>query len=391
MSTLTLNRPAAFAPTLTVFVLTALLVSGQLYVVIPLLHDMALGWHSDQGALTWLVTAFAIGYGLGFLLFGPLSDQYGRRRLLLIGMPVAAVATALVAVSPNPAVAIALRLVQGVAVATFPPAGMAYLSESVEPRRRVVAISAITGAFLASAVLLQVVGQLTVDVLGWRGLFVLSAAGFVGAAFALRAVMVPDVRRERTASFLSVYRAVPSLLVKPALALRYVAVLVLLGGFVAVYTGLQLSGIVTSSTEMLGMRAGGLPSILLVPLLTPWLARLSAPVRAVVFLGLAAVVLAAIGVTVPGAVGLAVLLALYVAAITAGLPALNESIAMLAEGSRGTALALFSFFLAVGSSLGPLAAAAFPGFDLLMYGLAGAMVIGALAVLASRAVTSRRR
>ncbi|MET9344279.1 hypothetical protein [Nonomuraea sp. NPDC003804] len=128
-----------------------------------------------------------------------------------------------------------------------------------------------------------------------------------------------------------------------------------------------------------------------VPLLTPWLARLGAPVRAAAFLLLGAAVLAVTGATVPGAVGLAVLLALCVAAITAGLPALNESIAALAEGSRGTALALFSFFLAVGSSLGPLAAATFTGFNLLMYGLAGAMVVAALAVLASRAITAGRR
>ncbi|MGW5687770.1 MFS transporter [Nonomuraea sp. NPDC003754] len=352
---------------------------------------MAAGRHTNPNALTWLVTAFAAGYGLGFLLFGPLSDQYGRRRLLLLGMPIAAAATALVAASPNPAVAIALRFVQGVAVATFPPAGMAYLGESVEPRRRVVAISAITGAFLASAVLLQVGGQLVVGALGWRGLFLLPAVGLAAAALALRAVMIPDAPRRSAVSLASAYRVVPSLLANPALALRYAAVLVLLGGFVAVYTGLQLSGIVTSSGELLGLRASGLPSILLVPLLTPWLARLGAPVRAAAFLLLGAAVLVVTGATVPGAVGLAVLLALYVAAITAGLPALNESIAALAEGSRGTALALFSFFLAVGSSLGPLAAASFTGFNLLMYGLAGAMVVAALAVLASRAITAGRR
>ncbi|MFB9526711.1 MFS transporter [Nonomuraea roseola] len=387
MSTATLSRPApvapAFAPTLTVFVLTALLVSGQLYVVIPLLPDMAVGWHTDPGALTWLVTAFAIGYAVGFLLFGPLSDRIGRRRLLMLGMPLAAVATALVAISSDPGVAIALRLVQGVAVATFPPAGMAYLGESVEPRRRVVAISAITGAFLASAVLLQVAGQLLVGSVGWRGLFVLSAIGLTLAWLGLRAVMSPDRPREQRGSLMATYRVVPSLLANPALALRYLAVLVLLGGFVAVYTGLQLSGVVTSSGELLGLRASGLPSILLIPLLTPWLARLSAPVRATVFLLLGAFTLAVTGATGPGAVGLALLLALYVAAITAGLPALNESIASLAEGSRGTALALFSFFLAVGSSLGPLAAAAFSRFDLLMYGLAGVMIVGALAVLVS--------
>ncbi|MEV2270780.1 MFS transporter [Nonomuraea africana] len=393
MSTATLSRAVpvtpAFAPTLTVFVLTALLVSGQLYVVIPLLPDMANGWGADPGALTWLVTAFAIGYAVGFLLFGPLSDRIGRRRLLMVGMPLAAVATALVAISTDPAMAIALRLVQGVAVATFPPAGMAYLGESVEPRRRVVAISAITGAFLASAVLLQVGGQLLVGSVGWRGLFVLSAIGLALAWLGLRAVMAPDRPRERGGSLMATYRVVPSLLVKPALALRYLAVLVLLGGFVAVYTGLQLSGVVTSPGELLGLRASGLPSILLIPLLTPWLARLSAPVRAIAFLLLAAVTLAVTGATGAGAVGLALLLAGYVAAITAGLPALNESIASLAEGSRGTALALFSFFLAVGSSLGPLAAAAFADFDLLMYGLAAVMVVAALAVLASAWLTAR--
>lgn len=177
---------------MTAFTLTAILVSGQLYVVIPLLHDMAGGWGSSAGGLTWLVTAFGIGYGIGFLVFGPLSDRYGRRRLLMIGLPLAALTTALVALSPSPEVALGLRAVQGVAVAMFPPAGMAYLGERLEPRRRVVAIAAVTGAFLASAVLLQVAAQLLVDVIGWRGMFGLSAAGFVLAALGVRAVMLPD-------------------------------------------------------------------------------------------------------------------------------------------------------------------------------------------------------
>lgn len=95
------------------FTLGAVLVSGQLYMVIPLLHDMATGWGSTTGALAWLVTAFAIGYGVGFLLFGPLSDRFGRRRLLMVGMPLAALTTALVAVSPGAEMAIVLRGLQG--------------------------------------------------------------------------------------------------------------------------------------------------------------------------------------------------------------------------------------------------------------------------------------
>ncbi|TYB50706.1 MFS transporter [Nonomuraea sp. PA05] len=381
---------APFASTMTAFTLTAVLVSGQLYVVIPLLHDMATGWATSPGGLTWLVTAFGIGYGIGFLVFGPLSDRYGRRRLLTIGLPLAALTTALVALSPSPEVAMGLRALQGIAVAMFPPAGMAYLGERLEPRRRVVAIAAVTGAFLASAVVLQVAAQLLVDVIGWRGLFGLSAAGFVLAALGVRAVMLPDLPGEEAdpgraprraiGSLLSAYRPLPGLLVHRVLTLRYLATIMLMVGFVAVYTGLQIYG-VSSPSELLALRAAGLPSIVLMPLLMPWLARIRRTTRAIVFMAAAALTLAVIGFT--GTAVLVLLLALYVAAITGGLPSMNESISAEAGRARGTALALFSAALAVGGSVGPQVAAAFGGFTPLMYGLAAGMALSALFVLVS--------
>ncbi|MEW9552786.1 MFS transporter [Nonomuraea sp. NPDC050783] len=402
--TLTVNRPAGpagpaaharpehapFGRTLVAFVLTAVLVSGQLYIVIPLLHDMAAGWHASAGALTWLVTAFGAGYGVGFLVFGPLSDRYGRRRLLLIGLPLAAVTSALVAVSPNVETALALRAVQGVAVAMFPPAGLAYVAERLDPRRRVAAIAAVTAAFLASAVVLQVAAQLLVDVTGWRGLFLLSAAGFLLAALGVRAVMLPDLPRERGGSLLSPYRAVPGLLLDPVLALRYLATVLLMAAFVAVYTGLQIHG-GTSPAGLLALRASGLPVIVLVPVVMPWLARLSGPARAAAFLAVAAAALAAIGGTGAAGTALVLLLALYVAAITGGLPSMNEAISARAGQARGTALALFSFALAVGGSAGPQLAALFDGFTPLAYGLAAGMAVAALAVLASARAGRPRR
>ncbi|MFC4120447.1 MFS transporter [Nonomuraea zeae] len=365
-----------------------MLVSGQLYVVIPLLHDMATGWGSSAGGLTWLVTAFGVGYGAGFLVFGPLSDRIGRRKLLMIGLPLAAVTTALVALSPSPEVALALRALQGIAVAMFPPAGMAYLSERLDPRRRVIAIASVTGAFLASAVLLQVAAQVLVESVGWRGLFLLSAAGFVLAALALRAVMLPDLPRVAAGSLLSTYRAVPGLLFDRVLVLRYVATIMLMVGFVAVYTGLQIYG-VSSAAELLTLRASGLPSIVLVPLLMPWLARIPLTIRAVAFLLVGALALATVGLT--GGAALVLLLAVYVAAITGGLPSMNEAISTGAGQAKGTALALFSFALAVGGSIGPQVAAAFGGFTPLMYGLAAGMAVAALAVLASARAARRRR
>ncbi|YCK39135.1 MFS transporter [Actinomadura sp. ATCC 39365] len=377
---------ARFGRTLLAFTLTAVLCSGQLYIVIPLLHDMVTGWHTSPGGLTWLVTAFGAGYGVGFLVFGPLSDRYGRRRLLMAGLPLAALTSALVALSPNVEVALVLRALQGVAVAMFPPAGMAYLAERLEPRRRVIAIAAVTGAFLASAVLLQVAAQVLVEMIGWRGLFLLSAAGFALAGLGLRAVMLPDLPREAAGSLLSAYRAVPGLLFDRVLALRYLATVMLMAGFVAVYTGLQIYG-GTSSADLLTLRASGLPSIVLMPVLMPWLARIPTTARAAAFLAVGALALAAVAFSGAGALGLVLLLAVYVAAITGGLPSMNEAISAQAGPARGTALALFSFALAVGGSVGPQLAAAFGGFTPLVYGLAIGMGMAALAVLTS----TRRR
>ncbi|MGW4797736.1 MFS transporter [Nonomuraea sp. NPDC004297] len=388
---------APFAGTLTAFTLTAILVSGQLYVVIPLLHDMAAGWGTSAGGLTWLVTVFGIGYGAGFLIFGPLSDRYGRRRLLMIGLPLAAVTTALVALSPSPEAAMALRAVQGVTVAMFPPAGLAYLAERLEPRRRVVAVAAVTGAFLASAVALQVAAQLLVESIGWRGMFAISAAGLVLASLGVRAVMLPDPPREATrpthglragvGSVLSAYRPLPGLLFHRVLSLRYLATVMLMAGFVAVYTGLQIYG-GNSPADLLALRAAGLPSIVLVPLLMPWLARIRTTTRAAAFLAAGALVLAVIGMT--GTAVLVLLLALYVAAITGGLPSMNEAVSAEAGRVRGTALALFSAALAVGGSAGPQVAAAFGGFTPLVYGLAIGMALAALAVVASTRTAAKQ-
>ncbi|GAA3067953.1 MFS transporter [Streptosporangium carneum] len=385
------QRLAPLGSTLAVFTLTAVLSSGQLYMVIPLLHDMAAGWETPQGGLTWLVTVFGMGYAAGFLLFGPLSDRYGRKRLISFGLPAAAVATALVAVAPGPEAAIALRALQGVAVAIFPPAAMAYLAERVEPRRRAVALATVTSGFLAAAVLLQVAAQALGPIVGWRGMFLVSAAAFAAVALAARSVMPADPPREISGSFLSAYRAMPTLLATPALLLRYVATVTILATFVAVYTGLQLggpAGIAGSPDALMALRISGLPSMVVVPLLTPLLGRVPAPRRAAYLLAVAALALAAVAVTGPGALWLAVLLAVYVLGVAAGAPALNENIGMIAGQARGTALALFTFSLFLGGSLGPQLATAFVagGFGLLMYGLAGLLLLGVLALLVAARV-----
>ena len=113
---------------LVVLVSCALLVLAQLYLAItlaPIIREVLGG--SAEAAAAAVGTTYALAYGLGFLIFGPLSDRYGRKPILVPGMVGLALATAgLAAASSLPMVAL-LRSVQGLFAASFSTVALAYV------------------------------------------------------------------------------------------------------------------------------------------------------------------------------------------------------------------------------------------------------------------------
>ncbi|MFI6516615.1 MFS transporter [Spirillospora sp. NPDC050679] len=381
-STAAAPATAPFGRTLAVLSLTALLATGQLYGLIPLVNAMASEWGTSPATATWLVTVYGLGYAAGFLLFGPLSDRYGRRRVIVTGVAATAALTLLTAAAPGFGAALALRIAQGMAMGAFPPVAMAYVGERVEPRRRLVTMTALTTGFLASAALGQLAAQAMAG-LGWRAFFVVTAALFAVAAVALRRVLLPDAPAPAGVSPLDGYRAMPGLLRSPDLRLLYLAVPAVLTGFVAVFTGLQLTG----TEGLVALRASGLPVILALPFVTPLLVRVPGPARAALALGAAGLSTTLIGLLSPGTFGLALLLMLLTAGVGLAAPALVETIGARAGAARGPAISMFTALLFVGASLGPQVAGALTGggFAALAYALTGLFAAGALVLaLAAR-------
>ncbi|WP_433712100.1 MFS transporter [Nocardia sp. CA-084685] len=362
--------------TLPVFVLSALLATGQMYIPIPLFTAMKADWNVGAGVMTWIISAFAFGYAGGFVLFGPLSDRYGHRRVLVTGMIVAAVVTLLTGLSVSAPIAVGLRVAQGLVVGSIPPAIMAYIATRIAPTHRAVVTMSVATSFLAATVLAQIASQAVVAAFPWRTMFIGSAVVFVALAFVLRAVMLDDAPTGRDKPLVHSYAAIPAVLRIKALLPMLAAGALAMAVMVGVYTGIEITGLVRGSGELLALRAGALPVMFALPLLAIPLSRLTKPGQMV--LGVLVAATAMVIATFEGThlAVLTILLAVLVGGLGVIAPAVLQSAGELGGEARAAAssVAMFSFY--VGATAGPLvAAAAAPhGFSVLAWTLATLLV-----------------
>ncbi|WP_223839846.1 MFS transporter [Nocardiopsis deserti] len=373
----------SFAITVTALSLAGMLVVGQLYTVIPLFALMAADWGSGSTSVAWTATAFAIAYATGFLFAGPAADRFGPRRMIVVGLAATAVVTAAVPLASSLGAALVLRAVQGLVAATFAPSAFAYIATRVDPHRRVTAITWLTSSFLAAAVLGQLAAQGIGQALGWEPVFLVGGAALALGAVGLRLVLRAD-EAAGGATVADAFTAMAGLVGNGRLLLLYGATLTVLTGFVGVYSGLQVAGpsaLAGDEGALLALRASALPAMLAIPLLTPWLARIAPERRIALSLG-AAALLAVVCAFLGGGVAIGVCLFVFVAGIAVAAPGLVQAIGARAGAARGSAVALYTFFLFVGAGLGPQLATALTGFGFPAVSLAAAAILGAGALLA---------
>ncbi len=186
------------------------LILGSLSALAPLSIDLylpalpeltdELGASASQGQLT--LTACLAGLALGQIIAGPLSDRFGRRTPLLVGLGVYWAASAACAFAPSLSALVALRLLQGLAGA----AGIVIARAVVRDLRSGAAAARVYSFLMlvtgAAPVLAPIVGAQLLRITSWRGLFVaLAAVGFVlmlATAAGLDETLPPDRRRTDT-------------------------------------------------------------------------------------------------------------------------------------------------------------------------------------------------
>jgi DHA1 family bicyclomycin/chloramphenicol resistance-like MFS transporter len=186
------RRALPLATTVVLALLTAIApLATDMY--LPAFPQLAADLGTSAAAVQLSLTTFMVGLALGQLVIGPLSDQRGRRGLLIAGSALCAAAGLACALAPSIAFLVAARFVQGFAGA----AGVVLSRAVVADRARGTAAAKLFGVMMliqgVAPVAAPLLGGTLVTAVGWRGVF-----GILAGLSALMLVgvlaLVPETR-----------------------------------------------------------------------------------------------------------------------------------------------------------------------------------------------------
>ena len=185
-----MNKNAtSFALTLLLGILVALSALGtDLYV--PAMPDAAASFAAPVSATQLTLTTYFLGMALGQLLWGPLSDRFGRRPVLLAALSVMLAITGVAPSMPSIGALSALRFVQGFAMAGGVVVARSIVRDlhSHEQAARLLARMMVVFSFVP--ICAPIVGAFLTAAGGWRAVFwtyaLIAAALLVAVASGLR-------------------------------------------------------------------------------------------------------------------------------------------------------------------------------------------------------------
>ena len=154
--------------------------------------------HAGVSALQWVVSAYALTFAGAMLAFGMVGDEFGRKRVMLIGVGIFCAGSVLAALAPNIGLVIAGRAVMGLGAAASEPGTLSMLRHLyTEERSRTRAVgvwAAVSGLALALG---PVIGGALVGVWNWRGIFWFNVAFGLAALVAGLIVLPGELRPGR--------------------------------------------------------------------------------------------------------------------------------------------------------------------------------------------------
>jgi predicted MFS family arabinose efflux permease len=220
---------ASTRSTLRLLSLTGFCSMAAMRVCDPMLVSLAHEFSISLGDASFVVSAFAVAYGMLQLFYGPLGDRIGKLRVIGIAASGCAVLNGLTALAPDFPSLVLARAAAGAMAAGIIPLAMAWVGDQVPYEHRQETLARIMSATVSGMMVGQWFGGLAAEQLGWRSAFAVLCVLFTTASSLLWLKAAParaSEQRNPSASLIAQAQASLSLLALPRVrwVLRMIAI-----------------------------------------------------------------------------------------------------------------------------------------------------------------------
>jgi len=194
-----LSRPEFIALVAALMALNALAID----VMLPALPNMgeALGV-SAENERQLVVSAYMIGFGIAQIAFGPITDRFGRRAPLFVGLAIYVACAFAATFAPTFAILLALRFCQGLGAAATRVIATSVVRDRFSGREMAEVMSLVYMVFMAIPIVAPGIGQIILFAGPWHYIFLfmagLATAIGVWSFFRLPESLRPEYRRPLT-------------------------------------------------------------------------------------------------------------------------------------------------------------------------------------------------
>jgi DHA1 family bicyclomycin/chloramphenicol resistance-like MFS transporter len=137
---------------------------------------------AEPNHIQYIISTFLAGTGIGALIYGPLSDRYGRKPILLIATIGAAIASLACSFAPDFEIMLIMRFIHGLLAAAMGVLVISVIRDQFEGDAMARRMSTIFLILMIVPIIAPTIGQLVLLFAGWRVIFDLMAVISVAAA-----------------------------------------------------------------------------------------------------------------------------------------------------------------------------------------------------------------
>lgn len=334
---------------------SALVVLMSMFVTVPLAPVFVQSLHISTANAAWLSSIFSLFFALGCLIYGPLSDKFGRKVFLAGSLATLTIVSFISGFVHYFELLLGLRAIQGMAAAAFGPLSLVYASEMFPPDKRITVTGYITSGFLFAGIFGQILGLIVNSALGWSALFIILGIIYLMTTLLVVFCLPKDHTPGEEVMILSRYIQMKDLFKNIKLCMSFYIMFTLYLSLIGMYTilGEYLQPFGYTENSILFIRTLGIISMLTCVFAGKIANKFGVLTSLRGALALAAVSLLFMGIS--SSANLIILGSLlFVAGIACVVP-VNVSLVVKNAGlNRGSAVLFNAFVLFLGASIGPL-------------------------------------